>query len=137
MANNENKEILTILGIKNKKYELSIFDTGVDFEIETLLKLGLERVTTGADRGGSGIGFMTTFETLDKTKASLIITEYPIDNNRHYTKCVTIRFDGKNEYRICSYRAEDIKQCSKDGRIKIENIKKRYSKINLYNLLLL
>ena len=123
LTNNENKEILAILGIKNKKYELSIYDTGVDFEIETFLKLGLERVTTGADRGGSGIGFMTTFETLDETKASLIITEYPVDDNRQYTKCVTIKFDGKHQYKICSYRAKEIKEYSKDGRIKIEEYK--------------
>lgn len=120
----ENKEILAILGIKNKKYELSIYDTGVDFEIGTLVKLGLERVTTNANRGGTGIGFMTTFETMNETKASLVITEYPMDDKRHYTKCVTIRFDGKKQYRICSYRAEEIKQSVTDNRIKIEEYTK-------------
>lgn len=120
----ENKEILAILGIKNKKYELSIYDTGVDFEIGTLVKLGLERVTTNANRGGTGIGFMTTFETMNETKASLVITEYPMDDKRHYTKCVTIRFDGKKQYRICSYRAEEIKQSTTDNRIKIEEYTK-------------
>lgn len=118
-----NKEIMTILGIKNKKYELSILDTGVDFEIDTLLKLGLERVTTNKDRGGSGIGFMTTFETMKETKASLIITEYPINKDRYYSKCITIRFDGKNQYKICSHRADEIKEHVKDNRIKIEEYK--------------
>ena len=116
----ENREILAILGVKDKKYELSIFDTGVDFEIDTLVRLGLEAVTTNKDRGGTGTGFMTTFETMKDTKASLIITEYPIDNERQYAKCVTIRFDGKNQYRICSYRADKIKKISTDNRIKIE-----------------
>lgn len=51
---------------------------------------------------------MTTFETLSKTKGSLIIEEkYPM-NNVDYTKVIKIRFDNKNEYRINSYRAEEI-----------------------------
>lgn len=116
----ENKEIMVIIGVKNKKYELSIFDTGVDFEVDTLLKLGLEAVTTNAANGGTGTGFMTTFETLDETKASLIITEYPPNDGRFYTKCITIRFDSKKQYRINSYRAEQLKELSKDNRIKIE-----------------
>ena len=123
LSEGENKEIFTILGVKDKKYELSIFDTGIDFEIDTLLKLGLEAVTTNKERGGTGTGFMTTFETMSETKASLIITEYPITNERHYSKCVTIRFDGENQYKICSYRAQEIKQKSVDNRITIEENK--------------
>lgn len=119
----DNKEILAVLGIKNKKYELSIFDTGIDFEVDTLVKLGLEPVTTNAIRGGTGTGFMTTFETMKETNASLVITEYPIDNERYYTKCVTIRFDGKKQYKICSYRSKEIKEKDTDNRIKIENNK--------------
>ena len=43
---------------------------------------------------------MTTFETLSKTKGSLIIEEkYPM-NNVDYTKVIKIRFDNKNEYII-------------------------------------
>ena len=122
----ENKEILAILGVKDKKYELSIFDTGVEFEVPTLLKLGLEAITTNAARGGTGTGFMTTFETMKETKASLIITEYPLDKDRYYTKCVTIRFDGKKQYRIYSYRAEEIKRSSADTRIKIEEYRKGF-----------
>ena len=46
-------------------------DNGVDFEVDTLAKLGLERVTTHKDTGGSGIGFMTTFETLKNLMSAL------------------------------------------------------------------
>ena len=120
--NTENKEILVILGIKNKKYELAIHDTGIDFTIETLLKLGKEAVTTNSNKGGSGIGFLTTFETLKQTKASLIITEQNPNKERYYTKSVTIRFDGKNQYKICSYRADEIKKLSTGKRILIEKI---------------
>ena len=62
---------------------------------------------------------MTTFETLSKTKGSLIIEEkYPM-NNEDYTKVIKIRFDNKNEYRINSYRAEEIRKQNKDERILI------------------
>ena len=35
-----------MLGTKENCYELSIYDSGIEFEIETLKKLGLERATT-------------------------------------------------------------------------------------------
>ena len=62
---------------------------------------------------------MTTFETLSKTKGSLIIEEkYPM-NNVDYTKVIKIRFDNKNEYRINSYKEEEIRKQNKDERILI------------------
>ena len=115
------KSILVILGIVDDCYELSIYDTGIEFEIETLLKLGKERITTHNDIGGSGIGFMTTFETLESTKASLIIEEYNPETTS-YTKSVNIRFDEKNNYKIYSYRAEEIRNKNKDKKIIIKNI---------------
>lgn len=115
------RSILVTLGIIENCYELSIYDTGIEFEIDTLLKLGKERITTHKDTGGNGIGFMTTFETLKETKASLIIEEYnPKDSN--YTKSINIRFDGKNEYKIYSYRVEEIKKQNKDKKIIIYGI---------------
>lgn len=123
LIDEDNKEILAILGIKNKKYEFSVYDNGVDFTIDTLMKLGLESVTTNAERGGTGTGFMTTFETLAETKASLIITEYPKTKDNTYTKCVTIKFDGKKQYKIVSYRWEELKLACDSKRIKIEEIK--------------
>ncbi len=120
--NTEKREILTILGIKDNIYELCIYDTGVNFKIDTLIKLGIEPVTTYTNRGGSGIGFITTFETLKHTKASLIITELLNHIGNYYTKSVTIRFDSKNEYRIYSYRAEQIKRYSINRQILIEKV---------------
>ena len=116
------KSILVLIGIVDGAYELSIYDTGVEFDIPTLLKLGTEPVTTHKDNGGSGLGFMTTFETLKCSRASLVIEEYD-SNVTNYTKSVTIRFDGKCEYRIYSYRADDIKKdCGNRSRIKIKKI---------------
>jgi len=116
------REIFVILGMKDKKYELCIYDTGIEFEIDTLLKLGLEQVTTHKDTGGSGIGFLTTFETLNETKASLIIKELSGSEGNHYTKAVIIRFDNKHQYKIYSYRAKEIKEKNQDRKIIIEDI---------------
>ncbi len=117
---NKFKSIIAILGIKDKYYEFCVYDTGVEFEIETLLKLGLEPVTTHKNTGGTGIGFISTFETINKCKASLIIQEKNKENTNNYTKAVIIRFDGKKEYRIKAYRANEIKKQVKDNRIIIE-----------------
>lgn len=103
---NSNKKIKVIMGKDKEFYKISVLDTGIEFEIETLLKLGLERITTHKDSGGTGIGFMTTFETLKECKASLVIEEY--NNEKDYTKSVNVIFDGKSEYNINSYRAEKI-----------------------------
>lgn len=120
-SDNSYKSILTTLGLVDGCYELSVYDTGIEFQIDTLLKLGKEQVTTHKDSGGSGIGFMTTFETLKTTKASLVIEEYSPETT-NYTKSVNIRFDGKNQYRIYSYRADDIKKQNKEKRIIVKNI---------------
>lgn len=122
VSNSENKfkSIIAILGRKDNCYEFCVYDTGIEFEIDTLLKLGIEPATTHKDTGGTGIGFMTTFETMKETKASLIISENKPAND-DYTKSVAIRFDNKNEYRICSYRANQIKEKDTNNRIIIEN----------------
>lgn len=120
-SNNNFKSIIAILGVRNGYYEFCVYDTGIEFEIDTLLKLGIEPVTTHKDIGGTGIGFITTFETLESTKGSLIIEEKNKMADSDYTKAVIIRFDNKNEYKICSYRAEEIKRKAKDNRIIIES----------------
>lgn len=104
--NENNSKILVELSMENDNYTITIFDSGVDFEIDTLAKLGKERVTTHADNGGSGIGFMTTFETLRKSYASLIITEFA--NKTPFSKSVSIRFDGNTTFIIQSYRKEEL-----------------------------
>lgn len=50
-SNNKYKSILAILGIKEDCYEFCVYDTGIEFEIETLLKLGIERITTHKEEG--------------------------------------------------------------------------------------
>jgi len=120
-SDNSYKSILVTLGLVENCYELNIYDTGIEFEIDTLLKLGKEQVTTHKDTGGSGIGFMTTFETLKNCKASLIIEEYKPETT-NYTKAVIIRFDNKNEYKIISYRANEIRKFKKGYNMVIQNL---------------
>ena len=118
IENSENENRKIEVKFSNKEfYQVEFYDTGIEFEIETFLNLGLARTTTHKATGGTGIGFMTTFETLKECKASLEIEEF---NNKEYTKAVIIRFDDKNEYRIHSYRAEEIKNKIQDNRIIID-----------------
>lgn len=104
-SDNSFRGILVILGLTDNFYELTVFDSGIPFEIDTLVKLGTERVTTHSDTGGSGIGFMTTFETLRECGASLIISEKK-PCGADYSKSITIRFDGEKQYIVETYRLE-------------------------------
>lgn len=115
------KSILVLIGVVDGAYELSIYDTGIEFEIPTLLKIGEEPITTHENEGGSGLGFMTTFETLKSSKASLVIEEYDTSVT-NYTKSITIRFDGKCEYRIYSYRSDSIKPKCTGRKIIVKSI---------------
>ena len=111
--------ILVNLSKQNDEYAIDIYDNGIEFNIDTLSKLGLERVTTHSDTGGSGIGFMTTFETLKKAYASFIITEF--ENRMPFSKSVTFRFDGENVYIIHSYRSEELKKNINRADLVIDN----------------
>jgi signal transduction histidine kinase len=71
---------------------LSVTDNGIAFERETLRLLGERRITTHADSGGSGIGFMTIFDIARSCKASVVITE-----SGEY-KTVEVKFDGERSY---------------------------------------
>lgn len=101
-------KILVNLSKLNDNYCIDIYDSGVAFETATLSKLGVDRVTTHADSGGSGIGFMTTFETIKKAYASLIITEF--EHRSPFSKSVSFRFDGESAFIINSYRKDELQQ---------------------------
>lgn len=103
-TDNVNRSILVRLGKIDDCYGLYIHDSGIEFEKETLEKLGKEPITTHKSEGGTGMGFMNTFDTLKKCKGSLIINEIGKPSKDNFTKIVMIRFDGKNEFRVISYR---------------------------------
>lgn len=103
-SNNIYKNILIRLGNIDGDYGLYIYDTGIEFENETLKKLGKEPSTTHAKDGGSGMGFMNTFDTLNKYNASMTIKEIGKPSCDNYTKLIIVKFDNKNNVKIVSYK---------------------------------
>ncbi|MCL2248084.1 MAG: hypothetical protein FWC13_02325 [Oscillospiraceae bacterium] len=118
LGDNAFRNILAVLGLIDGHYVFSVFDSGIPFEVDTLVRLGAEPVTTHIDTGGSGIGFMTTFETIREYGASLVISEKkPVTAD--YSKSITIRFDKKNQYTIKTYRPESFPPLD-ESRLKIQ-----------------
>jgi len=107
-SDNINKSILVRLGLINDYYSLYVYDSGIEFEPDTLSNLGKMPITTHADNGGTGFGFMNTFDTLRKYNASLIINELNPPCSDNYTKSIVIRFDGKHDFIINSYRLNSV-----------------------------
>ena len=103
-SDNEYRSILVRLGKIDNFYSLYIYDSGIEFEEETLANLGKRPCTTHAEDGGTGFGFMNTFDTLKKYSASLIIKELSKPSKANYTKIVIIKFDGENNFKIESYK---------------------------------
>lgn len=121
----DNKRKISVhLGKFSEYYELVISDSGIDFEINTLVNLGLKRITTHQDVEGTGIGFMATFENLQKCKGSLEIVELRTIKDNIYSKSVSMIFDNKNEYRVYSNRVEEIRLADDKNRIILDEIKK-------------
>ena len=112
-TSNSFKSIMVVFGIKDDSYELCIYDSGIPFEISTLVNLGLKPASTHESEGGTGIGFITTFETISSCNASFIISEI---TNNNYTKSLEIKFDNKNEYIIISERRDEIKKANLSNR---------------------
>ena len=107
-SNNSNRSILVRIGKIDGQYSIYIYDSGIEFEINTLHKLGKIPSITHKESGGTGMGFMNTFDTLKKHKASITINEYgkPVKDN--YTKVIMIVFNKKDEFNIISYRQKEI-----------------------------
>lgn len=106
-GNSKNNKILLELSCNNGIYEISVSDTGIPFEVDTLSKLGNERISTHKETGGTGFGFITIFEILRKYNGSFIINE--LSNDNIFTKILTIRLDNKFQYIINSYRYNELK----------------------------
>ena len=109
--NTANKKVLVSIGISDSCYVIDIFDSGIPFEIDTLVHLGLEKITTHADSGGQGIGLTTAFEILKTYCASFLIEEF-FSENSLYTKKVSVIFDELNQYTIKTARSNAVKSLS-------------------------
>lgn len=103
-AESTNRSILVKLGLIDNCYSVYVYDSGIEFETATLAKLGKKPATTHKDSGGTGMGFMNIFDTLNKYKASLKIKEIGKPSNDNYTKCIIINFDNLQQYDIESYK---------------------------------
>ncbi len=104
-SDNVNKSILVKLGLIDNYYSLYVYDSGIEFESNTLSNLGKRPVTTHSDNGGTGFGFMNTFDTLKKYNASLIINEFNPPCTDNYTKSIVIKFDDVHQFIVNSYRS--------------------------------
>ena len=118
-SKNINKSILVRIGIIEGFYSLYIYDSGIEFEIETLINLGNKPSTTHKDDGGTGMGFMNTFDTLRKYHASIVICEYGEPSEERFTKLIKIIFDNKEKYKIFSYRDKEISERDIQNRLDI------------------
>lgn len=118
-SDNINRSILVRLGLIDEFYSLYIYDTGIEFEIDTLINLGTKPITTHADEDGTGMGFLNTFDTLKKHKASMVIDEIGKPCKDNYTKVIMIKFDGKDEFKVKSYRLQEIGERNINNNMKL------------------
>lgn len=101
------KNILVNMGVYEPFFSLEIFDSGEVFTFETLLNIGLKRVTTHLNDGGSGIGLMTIFEIIRKYRASFILEEFM--DTKLFTKKISVQFDNLCQFQIKTYRINELK----------------------------
>ena len=106
-SKNINKSILVRLGLTNDIYSIYFYDSGIEFDENVLSSLGKEQITTHKDIGGTGCGFLNTFDTLKEFNASLEINEISAPCKDNYTKSIVIKFDGKNDFEINSYKKQE------------------------------
>lgn len=107
-SDNINRSIMVRIGLIDGIYSLYIYDSGIEFEKEVLDNFGKKPITTHAEEGGTGMGFMNTFDTLNKTKASFIINEIGKPCSDNYTKVLIFKFDNKNEFEVESYKYQIV-----------------------------
>lgn len=121
---NINKSILVKIGKIDGIYGVYFYDSGIEFEFNTLLNLGKIPITTHKNEGGTGMGFMNTFKTLSKTKGSLEIEEIGKPSKSNFTKVLKFKFNNKNEYKIISYKGKELKEKDEENKLIIENIER-------------
>ena len=121
-SNSTNKCILIKLGKTHGINFIYVYDSGIEFDINTYLTLGISPSSTHLDCGGTGMGFLNIFDTLNTSKSSLSISEIGPISEDNYTKSIAIKFDGLNNFNIYSYRHDllisDINDS--ENRIKID-----------------
>lgn len=87
-------------------FTVEISDSGIPFEIPTLISFGLKKASTHLDHGGSGIGLMDIWKIKEETHASIHIHEY--ETASPFSKKIYLVFDKKNKYIIHTWRDQEI-----------------------------
>ena len=106
----EKKNVLLDMSSVDDTLCISFFDSGNNFDLDVFSQMGLRRITTHANSGGSGIGLVTLFEMLRKYKASIIIKELDSESGI-FTKEISLIFNKKNSFIILSPRSDKIADC--------------------------
>ena len=101
-----NKFVMAGIGITDSVYNITVYDSGQDFDINILKNMGSRRITTHVNDGGSGIGMMTTFRILNQYSAEFLIEEY--SESQNFSKKVEISFNNTNKRRIITPRYQQL-----------------------------
>lgn len=94
-------EVFLSLHFESENPCLGFYDNGPYFDKEVLASLGRRRITTHKNEGGSGEGLLSTLAICRKYQASFILNEQL--EEPHFTKRVTIRFDGLHNQELVTH----------------------------------
>lgn len=103
----ETKNLKISFESANNVLSINVYDSGRMFEPNIIKNLGLRRTTTHKSDGGYGNGLMNTIEFCHRYEASLFINE--LDDNKDYTKSVSVNFDYLNKIKIHSHNPNIIR----------------------------
>lgn len=98
-----------------KHFVVEVADSGIPFEVRSLVNMGIERLTTYED--GSGIGLMDIWSTKEKYGATYHLDE--CINATPFTKKISLTFDKKNRYSIRSLRKDEILAMSRRADLQV------------------
>lgn len=107
--NNERRMVQLQFYKLGKDFVVEVADNGIPFEVQSLVNMGIEKMTTYED--GSGIGLMDIWNTKEARRATYHLEEYATPSP--FTKKISITFDKKNRYSIRTYRKDEIQKASK------------------------
>ena len=98
-----------------KHLVVEVSDSGIPFEMKSLVNIGIEQLTTYED--GSGIGLMDIWQTKGKYGATYHLEE--CINMEPFSKKISLTFDKKNRYSIRTLRKDEILQMSRRADLQV------------------
>ena len=98
-----------------KHLVIEVADNGIPFEVQSLVNMGIEKLTTYED--GSGIGLMDIWSTKEKYGATYHLDECL--NSAPFSKKISLTFDKKNRYSIRTLRKDEILQMSRRADLQV------------------